>query len=168
MTAALQKPDVIDGLILADIAPVQYTHSHVHLVDLMLSLDIAGYTRRSDADHHLAASIDDPTLRGFLLHNLLFEDDGPRWQVNLEVISPNMPILMKFPYEAGTQRFEGPVMVISGAKSNFVLPEYHDTIRSFFPEVDIRSIQDAGHWVHAQKPKEFGAHVLEFMDALTP
>lgn len=168
MTAALKEPAIIAGLILADIAPVHYTHSHAYLVDLLQALEIENYTRRTEADADLAKSINDPTLRGFLLHNLLFEEDGPRWQINLDVIPPNMAGLMKFPYDAGERQFDGPALLISGAKSDFVLPEYHDRVRSFFPAADIRTIQEAGHWVHAQKPEEFGGYVSDFMTNVSP
>jgi pimeloyl-ACP methyl ester carboxylesterase len=167
MTTALSQPDVLAGLILADIAPVSYRHSHAHLVTLMLALDIASYTRRSEADADLAQSIDDANLRGFLLHNLLFEEGDPRWQINLEVIPPSMPGLMEFPFAPGSGQFTGPVVVIAGGKSDFVLPEYHDAIRAFFPAADIRMIEGAGHWVHAQKPEEFGRHVTEFLSSLS-
>ncbi len=168
MTAALTQPKAVAGLILADIAPVHYTHSHAYLVDLLQALDIKNYTRRAEADADLAKSIEDSTLRGFLLHNLLFEEDGPRWQINLDVIPPNMAGLMKFPYDAGSRQFDGPCLVISGAKSDFVLPEYHDVVRLFFPSVDIYSIQEAGHWVHAQKPEEFAGYVSDFLAKLSP
>jgi len=72
MTAALSQPDLFAGFILTDIAPVSYSHSHVGLVELMRALNIACYTRRSEADADLAHSIDDVNLRGFLLHNLMF------------------------------------------------------------------------------------------------
>jgi esterase len=168
MTAALSQPGLIAGLILADIAPVTYSHSHAGLVTLMQALDIASYTRRSEADADLAKSIEDATLRGFLLHNLLFEEAGPRWQINLDVIPPSMPGLMKFPFEPGSCQFTGPVMLIGGGKSDFVLPEYHKAVRGFFPAADIQMIDGAGHWVHAQKPEEFGRFVIEFLSALSP
>jgi len=168
MTAALSQPDLLAGLILADIAPVTYSHSHAGLVALMQALDIAHYSRRSEADADLAKSIDDPTLRGFLLHNLLFEEGAPRWQINLDAIPPSMPGLMKFPFALGSCQFTGPVMLIGGGESDFVLPEHHDAVRAFFPSVDIQMIEGAGHWVHAQKPAEFGRHVLDFLAALSP
>ncbi|NKB21611.1 MAG: alpha/beta fold hydrolase [Alphaproteobacteria bacterium] len=168
MTAALSHPELLTGLILADIAPVTYSHSHAGLVDLMQALDVARYTRRSEADSDLAKSIDDPNLRGFLLHNLLFEEGGPRWQINLDVIPPSMPDLMRFPMEPGSCQFTGPVKLIAGSKSDFVLPEHHETVRDFFPATDIQMIDGAGHWVHAQKPEEFGAQVTPFLAALSP
>ena len=168
MTAALSQPDLLAGLILADIAPVTYSHSHAGLVALMQALDIAHYSRRSEADADLAKSIDEPTLRGFLLHNLLFEESGPRWQINLDAIPSSMPGLMKFPFEPGSCQFTGPVTLIGGTQSDFVLPEHHDAVCSFFPAADIQMIDGAGHWVHAQKPAEFGQHVTDFLAALSP
>ena len=79
-----------------------------------------------------------------------------------------MPGLMKFPFELGSRQFTGPVALIGGGKSDFVLPEHHDAVRGFFPAADIKMIDGAGHWVHAQKPEEFGQHVVEFLTDLSP
>ena len=58
--------------------------------------------------------------------------------------------------------------LIAGQKSDFVLPEYHVAVRGFFPTADIQVIEGAGHWAHAQKPKEFGQYVVAFLGALYP
>ena len=97
----------------------------------------------------------------------MFEDDGARWQINLDVVPRSMLDLILFPFGPGSCQFTGPVTLIAGQKSYFVLPEYHDAVRGFFPTADIRIIEGAGHWVHAQKPQEFGQHVTELLGALS-
>jgi len=136
MMAALLQPDLLAGLILVDIAPVTYSHSHAGLVAMMQALDIAGYTRRSEADTDLAKSIDDVTLRGFLLHNLLFEENVPRWQINLDVIPPSMPGLIKFPFETGSRQFIGPVTLIGG--KNLIL---------YCPNIMARFVASSQQWI---------------------
>lgn len=166
MTAGLLKPDLLAGLIAVDIAPVTYNHSHLCLVDLLRGLDIGNYSRRSEADAVLAKLINDPILRGFLLHNLVYEDGGMRWQINLDVIASNIHNLMQFPFESGFIQFSGPSFFIGGANSDFILSKHYGLLRNFFPISKIKMIEGAGHWVHAEKPEEFCSHIIDFIGSL--
>ena len=63
---ALARPDLVNRLLVADIAPVAYTHSQSHLIAAMSRLDPASFTSRSDADAALAETVTDPGVRAFL------------------------------------------------------------------------------------------------------
>ena len=82
-------------------------------------------------------------LRGFLLHNLAFEDDGPRWRLNLDAIDRNMDALTDFPDPMAGTDYGGPSMFVVGARSVYVQPDHHATIRRLFPEASILMIADA-------------------------
>jgi pimeloyl-ACP methyl ester carboxylesterase len=164
MTAALTKPEAVQKLIVVDSAPVAYGHSHAGYVDLLRALDLTKISRRAEADAALADSVPQPELRGFLLHNLNFGDDGPRWQLNLDAIQPNLEALMSFPFDPGAARYDGPALFIGGGKSKYILPEYHAAIHDYFPAAGIEMIEGATHWVHAIKPEEFSRLVNSFLD----
>ncbi len=168
MVAAMTEPDAIGSLVVADIAPVSYGHSHDPYVEAMQSLDLSTVQRRGEADVALSVAIHDKGVRGFLLHNLVFEDEGPRWRLNLEAIASNMVSLTDFPIPPTEGGFSGPSMFIVGAKSDYVRPDHHAAIRQFFPASSILMIPDAGHWLHAEKPAEFIQTVTEFLAGLTP
>ncbi len=163
MAAALTRPASISALIVVDIAPVAYRLSNVGYVDALRAIDLDRITRRSEADEALAATIPEAGLRQFLLHNLDFRDGGPRWKLNLDAIGANMASLMEFPFDAETTRYDGPVLFVAGGNSNYMKPEHRAVIRSFFPEARIEIIDGAGHWVHAEKPAEFGSLVKGFL-----
>ena len=97
MMAALTDPDAIAAMIVADIAPVSYGRSHEPYVEALRAIDLAAVKRRGDADAALREAVPEAPLRGFLLHNLIFEYDGPRWQLNLDAIDHNMDALTDFP-----------------------------------------------------------------------
>mgnify|MGYP003645834845 FL=1 len=158
MAAALIRPDAIAALIV-----VVYGHSHANYIGLLQALDLDKITRRSDADAALAGDIPDPGLRQFLLQNLDFKDTPPRWKPNLAAIDANMQALTDFPFEASEKTYDGPALFIAGSESAYVTPESHDAIRAFFTEAQIEVIEGAGHWVHAEKPEEFGALVKKFL-----
>lgn len=166
MMAAMTDPDAIRALIVADIAPVSYGHSHEPYMEALLALDMTGVKRRSDADAALRDAVPETGLRGFLLHNLVFEDEGPRWRLNLDAINRNMDRLTGFPDLSAGMVYSGPSMFLVGAKSDYVRPRHHATIRRLFPEASIMLMPDAGHWLHAEKPAEFLDFVSRFLTDL--
>jgi esterase len=152
MMAALRDPDMIERLVVIDIAPVFYSPHHLILVRAMRGLDLAGIKRRAEADQLLAPAIPDPGERGFLLQNLMFEDGQARWRLNLEAIEREMSVLVGFPAVPDNAVYRGPALFIAGARSDYLLPDHEPAIRRLFPEARIERIEDAGHWVHADRP----------------
>ena len=50
-----------------------------------------------------------------------------------------------------------------GEKSNYILPQDNFLIKQQFPKAHITYVKDAGHWVQAQKPREFAEIVKDFL-----
>ena len=74
-----------------------------------------------------------------------------------------MPKIVGWP---GTQGVFGqPALFLTGGLSTYVLPEYRDTIRALFPRARFAKIPDVGHWLHAEKPREFEETVRVFLEA---
>lgn len=161
MVLALTRPGLVRRLIVADIAPVAYGHSQNHLVDAMQSLDLTGLTLRSEADRRLAETVDDPGVRAFLLQSLDLKSNPPRWKLNLNVLRDEMDGITGWPGTPG--RFDGPALFVSGARSDYVRPEHHGAIRAQFPAARFTEIGEAGHWLHAERPREFEAVVRDFI-----
>jgi pimeloyl-ACP methyl ester carboxylesterase len=55
-----------------------------------------------------------------------------------------------------------PLLVVN-AKSPFWTPEYVEYVRKLAPQVDYRVIEGPGHFVMLEKPQEFNAAVLDFL-----
>ena len=161
MVLALTRPDAVRRLIVADIAPVAYGHTQLPLVRAMQGLDLAGVTLRGQADARLAGDVAEPAVRAFLLQSLDLRADPPRWRLNLDTLAREMPLILGWPGVAG--RFEGPALFLSGALSDYVRPEHRETIRALFPAARFARIPGAGHWLHAEKPREFEAAVAAFL-----
>ena len=100
-------------------------------------------------------------IRAFLLQSL--DVKGRRWRLNHDVLAAEMEKIVGFPEVTG--RFEGPALFLSGADSDYVRPEHRDRIRDLFPNARFAKIPGAGHWLHAEKPREFEAAVRVFLDA---
>ncbi|WP_299351486.1 alpha/beta fold hydrolase [uncultured Shimia sp.] len=151
MVLALQRPDLVNRLIVADIAPIPYKHDQNQNIDSMRSVDLNGVAKRADAVDQLAATIEDPTLRSFFTQSLDVKER--RWRLNLDVLEAEMPKILGFPEITG--RYDGPTLFLSGANSDYVLPEHRPIIRELFPKARYVKIAGAGHWLHAEKPREF-------------
>ncbi|MCR8546808.1 alpha/beta fold hydrolase [Salipiger sp. P9] len=155
MLLALTRPELVNRLIVADIAPVAYSHSQIQYIEAMRAVDLDRVEKRSDASDQLARSVSDPALRAFFTQSLDLREK--RWKLNLDVLAAEMPKILSFPEIEGV--FEGLTLFLSGAESDYVLPEYRERIRTLFPAARFAKIPGAGHWLHAEKPREFEAAV---------
>lgn len=164
MQLALTRPDLVRRLVVADIAPVAYTHDQTRHIDAMRALDLAGLTTRAEADRRLSALIEDAGLRAFFLQSLdIKAEGGPRWRLNFDVLESEMAKIVGWPGTEGS--FDRPALFLTGAESHYVKPEYRDTIRALFPAARFARIPGAGHWLHAEKPREFEETVRVFLNA---
>ncbi len=163
MLLALSQPEMVGRLVVADIAPVAYAHTQLHLVQAMQELDVSGVTRRSDADAALAETVPNAGTRAFLLQSLDLKAQPPEWRLNLDVLAAEMPKVLGWPGAMGT--YTGATLFLSGADSDYVQPEHRGEIKRLFPNARFAKIPGAGHWLHAEKPREFEAAVAAFLSA---
>ena len=161
MMLALTQGTLVNRMIVADIAPIAYSHDQTQHITALRGLDLGQLTSRGEADRRLSQTIPDPALRAFFLQSLDLRAQPPRWRLNLDVLAAEMPKIVGWPDPAG--RFDGPVLFLSGATSSYVRPEYRSTIRHLFPAARFAKIPGAGHWLHAEKPREFEQTVRVFL-----
>jgi pimeloyl-ACP methyl ester carboxylesterase len=161
MMLALTRGELVRRLVIADIAPVAYTHDQVRNVDAMRAVRLADIHSRGEADAALARRIEDPALRAFFLQSLDLKAVPPRWRLNLDVLEAEMPKIVGWPDPCG--RFDGPVLFLSGATSRYVRAEHREAIKRLFPAARFAKIPGAGHWLHAEKPREFEETVRVFL-----
>jgi esterase len=161
MMLALTEGAMVNRLVVADIAPVAYSHDQTRHITALRALDLSGLTSRAEADKRLAAAVTDPALRAFFLQSLDLKATPPRWRINLDVLEAEMPKIIGWPQVAG--RFDGPALFLSGALSRYVLPDHREAIRTLFPAARFAKLPGAGHWLHAEKPREFEETVRVFL-----
>ena len=65
---------------------------------------------------------------------------------------------------SGQPAFEGPALFLRGGDSDYVLPEHDEAIRARFPRARRITVEDAGHWVHAERPDDVRAAIETFLD----
>lgn len=157
MVLAVQNPALVRRLIVADIAPVTYGHSQMGPIAAMRRVDLDAVTSRADAKAQLGGL--EPGVDDFLLQSL--DMKAKRWTLNLDVLADAMDEIIGFPQVSGT--FAGPTLFLSGAASDYVQNDARPAIKALFPAAKFAKIPGAGHWLHAQKPREFEAAVEAFL-----
>jgi esterase len=168
MTMARDYPQRVKSIIVADIAPVSYPPFHEKILKGLFTVLLHQASNRRQADQVLAEFVDDESVRRFLLKSLAAgaEGEAMNWRFNLEGISSDYHKLREgVPFEAP---FAGPALFIKGQLSDYITREHEEAIRSCFPEFQFKMIQNAGHWLHAEKPAAFVKLVENFLsDQLT-
>lgn len=164
MVLALTRPDLVEGLVVADMSPVDYsaeaeaTGGVLGYARILLDLDLTQVHRREDADRLLAEQVPNTTIRSFLLQNLRRDgESGWRWAANLEAVVRDGATLSGWPGAQLADRppYPGRVLWMAGQNSGYVQPAYEDAMRRWFPHYRKVTIKGAGHWLHSEKPDVF-------------
>lgn len=163
MQLALTQPAHLRRLIVADIAPVAYSHDQSRNVQAMQAVDLQDISSRAQADTRLAAHIDDPALRAFFLQSLDLKTTPPTWKLNLPVLADQMPLILGWPDTHG--QFDGPALFLTGANSSYVGPQHRAHIQTLFPKARFARLANAGHWLHAEAPRPFEDTLRAFLTA---
>ncbi|MEJ6403611.1 alpha/beta fold hydrolase [Yoonia sp. 2307UL14-13] len=157
MVLALQHPEKVGKLIVADIAPITYAHTQMGPIEAMRGVDLSQVENRADAKAQLSDL--EPGVPDFLLQSLDMKEK--RWRLNLDILAAEMDKIIGFPDIV--DQFDGPTLFLSGGNSDYVRRADRDRIKDLFPAAKFAKIPGAGHWVHAEKPREFAAAVAAFL-----
>ena len=172
MHAALAFPELVEKMIVADIAPKAYPPHHEVIFEALRGLDLAAYESREEIDQALSKNIVARPVRQFLLKNLSYDPDGGpqgdgryHWQMNLEAIHAAYDeISGSLSDELGGTTYDGPALFVRGARSDYVTDDDLDNIRRRFPQARLETVESAGHWLHADQPQAFAEVVTAFLD----
>ena len=164
MKFAVKFPEIVEKLIIADIAPKYYAPHHQQILEGLaaLSNNPDALKSRGDADEFMAQYIQDWGTRQFLLKNLYWKKDKTlALRMNLEVLSSNPEAIGEAlkPDEI----YNGEVLFLRGSKSNYIQDDDFELVKKHFPHSTIQTISDAGHWLHAENPKDFYQNVVKFL-----
>ena len=159
MWFALNYPDRVARLVVADIAPVVYQHNFDRLIQSLRELPLASLSNRKQADNCLADAIPDSGFRQFLLQNLILRDGQYAWRINLDYCQQSAGHIVGFPSTEALPGFTGDALFITGENSTYFRPE---AIPALFPKATVKTVANAGHWLHAEQPEHFVKAVEDF------
>jgi esterase len=167
MCLALGYPERLAQLIVADIAPRFSNMEHQDdIIAGLQAVDLSTIQTRQQAEAALARSIPQPGVRQFLLKNLYRrEDNSFAWRINLPALVANLAAVGEA--VGAAQPFLKPTLFLRGGKSDYITPEDKLTdIPALFPNSQVVTVADAGHWLHAEKPEEVFGLVKNFVGHL--
>ncbi|MFY0483776.1 alpha/beta fold hydrolase [Flavobacterium sp. PLA-1-15] len=162
MFFGMQYPEKIDKLIVADIGPKYYRPHHQDILAGLNAVDFSQKPERSEVEEILKGHVDDFGTRQFLMKSLYWKEPGQlAFRFNLEVFNLEIENIGEALNEEAV--FDKPTLFIKGGNSNYIKEEDYDSIKRQFPEAKIEVIENAGHWLHAENPKEFYQKTISFL-----
>jgi esterase len=162
MLFATKYPELVSKLIIADIAPRFYPIHHDQILEGLSSLNFDVLKSRTEADNILSQYVSDFGTRQFLLKNLYWQEKGKLgFRFNLKVLKDNVE-------EVGealpvSNSYSGDTLFLRGDKSEYIALSDEFLIKMQFPNSNIQTIENAGHWLHAENPTDFFNSVLRFL-----
>ncbi len=162
MQFALNYPQMVNKLVVVDIAPKTYPGQHDEIFQALFEMDLSNLQSRREADVLLSKRIKDFGVRQFLLKNLVRKKAGGfRFKMNLPVIQQHYSDILAA--VESSRAFEKPALFIKGGRSSHIQPEDAVLIKKLFSNASMKTIEKAGHWVHAEAPEEFLKLVRGFL-----
>lgn len=156
-------PGISSNIIIADISARAYRPHHQDVLTALNSVDFTTISTRKEAEAILNAHIQDFGTKQFLLKNIYWKDSTSNtmdWRFNLNVITEKYENVC-----AGVPEFisSASALIIKGETSRYISEADREDLKKRFPASTLVVLNGAGHWVHAEKPKEFFETVLAFI-----
>lgn len=160
MHFAQSHPDLLEKIIIVDMGIKEYPMHHQHILKAFDSINLNELSARSEAERILSSFIESKGVVQFLLKNLYWQEKGKlAWRVNFKVLQSAMPeILSALP----EREVLIPTLFIRGSLSDYILDSDFEKIENLFPDSQLITIENSGHWVHAEAPEDFTDSVLAF------
>ncbi|MGO4904567.1 alpha/beta fold hydrolase [Flavobacterium sp. W20_MBD1_R3] len=162
MLLATMHPELVDKLIVADIGPKFYPQHHQDILAGLNAIDFSKKPSRGEVEEILEKFVTDFGTRQFLMKNLFWQEPGQlAFRFNLAVFNTKMDeIGIPLPENS---IFNKPTLFIRGGNSKYILDSDFENIKQHFPNSNIETIPNAGHWLHAENPADFYEKVTSFV-----
>ena len=162
MRCALNAPDRVTSLVVADIAPVSYPPRHDNVFAGLQHIDLAATSSRAQAQSQLAEYVEDTGVQQFLLKGLYKNAQGQfDFYYALDTILSEYVNISDWP--ATDKQYSKPVLFIKGMNSDFITNDHKAAIARYFPHAKAKLVQGVGHWLHAEKPVVFNKIITDFL-----
>lgn len=162
MRLAADYPDVVNKLVVMDMAPVAYSHrKHDSVFAGLRSVMNTPPTSRSQALEQLAQHIELDGVRQFLAKSLYTTEHGLSWRFNVDAIWNNYWNILGWEPIAQS---DIQTLFLKGANSDYLIADYQTQIQAQFSQAKAHVIANTGHWLHAEKPQEVLRAIRRFID----
>lgn len=162
MFFAMTHPQMLEKLVVADIAPKYYAPHHQDIMAALKAVDFSQKPSRAEVDQIMEPFVPDFGTRQFLMKNLYWKE------ADQLAFRFNYPVFEKVIDNIGQELppasvFEKPTLFLRGSNSNYIKDSDLDNIKKHFPHSNVETISNAGHWLHAENPKDFFEKTIAFL-----
>jgi len=158
----LLYPNLLNKLIIVDIAPVKYFSPFGHYLQVLNSIDLHSFNTRSEVNDKVSSEIKDAKIRSFLLQNIRVNEKGfLNWKINIQSLIKNSREISDFPEIKTISKTN--TLFLFGAESEYSVESQKGCISKLFSNTQFMEIKEAGHWLHSEKPKDFLEIVTNFL-----
>ena len=165
MELALTHPELVNKLVVLDIAPVSYPARHTKILQALKAVSTQSIDDRKQADAIMQPYIEELGVRQFLLKSLAKNQEGHfAWRFNLNVLDEKYSTITSDVNENNSCLCD--TLFIKGNDSDYILPEHRTAITARFKNTKAKIIHGAGHWLHAQKPLAVNKAINDFLTAV--
>jgi pimeloyl-ACP methyl ester carboxylesterase len=155
-------PSFVEKLVVADIGPKYYAPHHQDILAGLNAVDFSNKPDRAEVEEILYPFIPDFGTRQFLMKNLYWEEPGQlAFRFNLPVFNAKIETIGEaLPKE---NVFSKPTLFIRGGNSRYIVETDLPEIQKHFPNFELATIPNVGHWLHAENPKLFFEETIQFL-----
>lgn len=163
MLFAVEYAEKVDKIIIADIAPRFYPPHHHFIIEALNAVDFKKISSRNDIDQVFKKYISEPEIRQFLAKNIYRKTkDEFAYRFNLECLTECFD-------EVGVglppfTQFYGEALFLKGENSGYISKDDEHLIITHFPNSVIKTVKNAGHWLHAENPEDFYNYIIDFLE----
>lgn len=160
MALADLASELVEKLVIIDIAPVNYTQNrHKQIISGLVAVKEAKPATRQQAKEIMATYIADEGIQQFMLKSFDAQSEQS-FRFNLMALQHNYQNLMDWK----AVKVDKPTLFVKGALSDYILQEHTQTILAQFPQAKSFIVANADHWVHAEKPDTVIRAMTKFLE----
>lgn len=164
MRYAQRWPEFVEKLIVADMGMKAYPPHHEKILAALNEINEQHMSSRAQADTILSKYVPEAAIKQFLMKNLYwFEKEDLRWRMNVPVLEKCIPAILAGLPDAF---IDADTLFIRGQMSNYVVDEDFDYLTSRNRNTHFETINNAGHWLHAEAPEEFFQATSAFLEGI--
>lgn len=162
MLFAVSYPEKVNKLMVADIGPKFYPRHHDIILEGLSVVDFTKQKSRKEVEEVLQEYIPEMGIRQFILKNVYWKTkEQLAFRFNLNSLLDNIDEIGAA--LAPLTVFEGKTLFLKGENSGYINDDDKKLIEAHFPESEIVTVKNAGHWLHAENPNDFYDHVVSFL-----
>lgn len=151
-------PARAEKLVVLDMTPIQYHESHhTQIFKALRAVQQAQVSSRSEAITIMREFISEDMVIQFLLKSF----NKGEWLFNVDALFEHYSDILDWQI---IEKSEVPALFLHGGNSFYTSkPEHFKAIESQFRNAKIELIEDAGHWLHAEKTAQVLAVIDNFL-----